>query len=374
MQLLVVCASLLLFLHHSQAADPNLNLVLVKDAVQSGAQCLDGSPPAYYIRRGLPTQWVVHFEGGGWCYNEDQCVDRSKTTLGSSKGYGPTMSVSGLFSNDPAVNPDFYNWTFVYLKYCDGASFSGDVAQPLVWKGTTLYFRGHRIFRALYNNLLTNGLSNATNLIVTGCSAGGLSTYLHLDEVRQIVPASINVRGLPDAGFFMDLPTFQGTPLIRPEYQYVARMQNVSYGVNSACINAKSPADQWQCFMAQYTLPFLRTPLFIMNPQYDSWQMGNVLALSSGCIQKPSTCSQQEMTAFQNFRTSMLQALTPALQSSTDGMWTDACVIHCQTLDQGGWTSIKVGGYSLQQTFGNWYFGRGHPKQNDCAWPCNPTC
>ena len=94
--------------------------------------CLDGSPPGYYIREGTGSgadKWILHQEGGGWCFTTEDCYNRSKTDLGSSKGWPPSVSTSGIgfLSDDKDVNPDFYSWTAVYMKYCDGASFAGYV-------------------------------------------------------------------------------------------------------------------------------------------------------------------------------------------------------------------------------------------------------
>ena len=72
------------------------------------------------------SNWIIHQEGGGWCYNEDLCLERSKTSLGSSTFWGPTASFNGFLSDEAMYNPQFYNWNVVYLKYCDGASFSGN--------------------------------------------------------------------------------------------------------------------------------------------------------------------------------------------------------------------------------------------------------
>lgn len=73
------------------------------------------------------TKWILHQEGGGWCYNEQECVERSKTVLGSSTSWPKTASFAGFLSPNEAVNPDFHNWNVAFLMYCDGASFSGDV-------------------------------------------------------------------------------------------------------------------------------------------------------------------------------------------------------------------------------------------------------
>lgn len=42
-----------------------------------------------------------------------------------------------------------------------------------------IYFRGHRILDAILNALFKRGLKEATQVLLTGCSAGGLATYLH---------------------------------------------------------------------------------------------------------------------------------------------------------------------------------------------------
>jgi hypothetical protein len=74
------------------------------------------------------TKFIIHLEGGGWCYNEDDCIGRSKTPLGSSTFWKTTAEYpGGLLSDDQTANPDFYNWNLAFVKYCDGASFAGSV-------------------------------------------------------------------------------------------------------------------------------------------------------------------------------------------------------------------------------------------------------
>ena len=66
------------------------------------------------------------------------------------------------------------------------------------------------------------------------------------------------------------------------QYQWVAKAQNVSGAVNAACAAAHTGEDAWKCFMAQYTLPFIKTPYFIVNSFYDAWQWGAILAMPCG--------------------------------------------------------------------------------------------
>ena len=47
--------------------------------------------------------------------------------------------------------------------------------------GSPLYFRGRRIIDTVLSHLTENhGLGDAENVLLTGCSAGGLATYLHI--------------------------------------------------------------------------------------------------------------------------------------------------------------------------------------------------
>ena len=106
--------------------------------------CLDGSAPGYYIRYGSgegETKWILHLEGGGWCANEGDCLNRSKTALGSSTFWPATVEFHGFLSDNATVNPDFYNWNMVFLMYCDGSSFAGNRLDPVDVLGSKIYMR-----------------------------------------------------------------------------------------------------------------------------------------------------------------------------------------------------------------------------------------
>lgn len=115
----------------------------------------------------------------GWCSDEADCLTRSRTSLGSSSTWEQTLSYEGIMSDSCFVNPDFCNYNRVAMKYCDGNSFSSD--RELVVNGTRLYMRGRRILDAVFRTLFKIGLAAAKNVLLTGCSAGGLATYLHAD-------------------------------------------------------------------------------------------------------------------------------------------------------------------------------------------------
>ena len=74
-----------------------------------------------------PHKWIIHMEGGGYCGNEVECVERSRTDLGSSKHWKELITLEGFLSDNCTENPHFCGWSMVFIPYCDGASFSGNV-------------------------------------------------------------------------------------------------------------------------------------------------------------------------------------------------------------------------------------------------------
>eukprot|EP00041_Stephanoeca_diplocostata_P014326 m.259386 g.259386 ORF g.259386 m.259386 type:complete len:333 (+) comp19662_c0_seq12:37-1035(+) len=268
-----------------------LDLYLLPNAtsVDIGAVCLDGSAPGYYATftnvSELSTSWVLYFKGGGWCYDESACAKRSNSELGSSHFFPKTFKFGGIMDADPKVNPDFANFNRVVLWYCDGASFSGNadapVPSPKTIHGGQMYFRGRRVLDALLQDLLDNhGLDKATEVLLSGGSAGGLSTFLHADYVRSQLPASVKkFKAAPVSGFFLLHDTAAGVPQYPNNMHNVFKMQNSSGGVNAKCLQAMGgPAapEAWKCIFANYSYAHTESPIFVINSAVDSWQMGNV--------------------------------------------------------------------------------------------------
>jgi hypothetical protein len=162
-----------------------------------GAKCLDGSPPTYDVSLNkTSSQWVLFLEGGGWCYGATvaaattSCASRggaqwpphsgdSDSSVVTAK-VGGDADIGGLMSSDPTINPDFYTWNKVFMHYCDGSSFGGGRADPIAvtrgGKPGDLWLRGRNNFDALVSHFSTTlGMDNATDIILSGGSAGGLA-------------------------------------------------------------------------------------------------------------------------------------------------------------------------------------------------------
>ena len=51
--------------------------------------CLDGTPYGFYFQKSATgsTKWSVSIDGGGWCYDEQDCLCRAGTSLGTNTGH-----------------------------------------------------------------------------------------------------------------------------------------------------------------------------------------------------------------------------------------------------------------------------------------------
>ena len=141
------------------------------------------------------------------------------------------------------------------------------------------------------------------------------------ETLRRGAARLANVRGLADAGFFLDHANISGAPRIRSEFQYLFAMANVSGSTNAACAAAHArdaPADAWRCFMAQYVLDYVRTPVFLAEGKYDSWQLNNVLQLGCGSPTPETTCGAARLQAFFAYGDAMAAAVGAALAKHPD--------------------------------------------------------
>lgn len=358
-----------------------VGLSLIAGAASTGAVCLDGTLPGYHLHRGYGSganSWLIHLEGGGWCNTIRTCVFRKKTPHGSSTHMEKLIPFTGILSNRAEENPDFYNWNRVKLRYCDGASFSGDSQN----EAKTLYFRGQRIWLAAMKDLMSKGMHYANQALLSGCSAGGLATILHCDEFRELFPRTTRVKCLSDAGLFLDVIDVSGGRTLRHMFGGVVRLQQVGKMLPQACTSRLDPT---LCFFPQNLIPLTKTPLFLLNAAYDSWQILASLAPHSAdprgywqkCRLNYAYCSSSQIQVLQDFRKQMLNAVSGFSGSKRNGLFINSCFAHCQTERQDTWfahNSPRIGNKGIAQSVGDWYFDRAEVKSIDCPYPCDKTC
>lgn len=382
---------------------------LTKFSTDPEARCLDGTPAGYWLSKGSGdgiNKFVVHHMGGGWCNNYLNCYMRAKMkVLGSSdkwlqevtcrggmdfdppgtSTYATSLSGSypcnddggmeGLLSYNSIENPLTWNWNKVFVPYCDGASFSGDVDEPVNFQGMDLHFKGYKILQAVYSHLLAyRDLDKASDVIISGSSAGGLAVFLHLDKIADMIRkggSKAKIVGVPDAGFFLDVPAlnsgyqmmlFQGQNL-----SGIYDFQNTRGSLNSQCLSENSDAP-YKCMLPQYFIKYIKTPFFLTQSFTDAWQFDNVFRLR--CSE--SGCNKREIDYLQHIRGTFEHLITHNVRAP-NGYWVTKCGEHTIVDHEGSWLLQPVKGSNfLMPSLVSWYNSHSsYVSVFDDAWSGN---
>lgn len=356
-------------------------LTLIQWAAAKGAVCLDGSLPGYHLHRGFGNgvnSWLVQLEGGGWCNDIRTCLYRKKTRRGSSYYMEKLLQFTGILSDKPEENPDFYNWNRVKIRYCDGASFLGEGYNM----AAGLFFRGQRIWLAAMEDLMSKGMRNANQALLTGCSAGGLAAIHHCDGFQALFTESTKIKCFADAGMFLDAVDVAGRRTLRSFFGGVVNLQGVSGNLPRICISRLNPT---LCFFPQNVLSTVQTPLFLLNSAYDVWQLQESLATKAAdphgywqdCNLNNAKCNTGQIQFLQGFRNQMLNSVEKFSLSIKNGLFINSCFAHCQSERQDTWfgnNSPSIRNKGIAKAVGDWYFDRSQVKIIDCPYPCDGTC
>ena len=149
-----------------------------------GPLCLRGGEYTVDTREGASDELVIFLQGGGACW-EDFCSAVEETN---------SLTAGGILDPDLEGNP-LADWDVVYLPYCDGALFAGDVDRVLpnsvLGEGEPGESMGYQ--RGLQN--LTASLDvavaefpNPSRIVLTGVSGGAFGTITAMPLVRYYYP------------------------------------------------------------------------------------------------------------------------------------------------------------------------------------------
>ncbi len=370
-----------------------LNLLNDKYSTSLNARCLDGSPPAYYINKPQvnsinASKYIIYFQGGGWCYTVEECFARSITSIGSSKSYEKIItsdSKGGIINSNETSNPNFHSWTRVWVPYCDGTSWSGNLNKPIVNKNNkTIHYRGRANMIALVTALRRDqGMNNATSVIIDGGSAGGLTVLLHSDFFGSLLPKHVlnNYAAIGDAGWFrpdMKLDKVGYTN----EMETMVKLSNASMDID--CLNHyNTDADKSKCIFAPIVFPFITTKMFILEGRYDSWQLHHILGWYCATYGKTlDNCTKNDNATLELYGTAMKKSIQLALKSSshhanTAGAFVSQCIIHVQSVfneNHDVWNNqLVINGKTPHDVVSEWYFGTTISSRSSSATTNNKS-
>lgn len=243
------------------AAPPGTDLFRF-DLNDPAAVCNDGTPALMFVRRASElvdiNRWQIHLQGGGGCRDGQSCAQRWRsidTNFGASKMsnfFAPTsIDGRGILSTSPENN--FATWNHVYLYYCSSDSWSGrghDVvtsadtgAGPIPYR---IHFHGADILDVSIGNLRGAGggvtysedgeiqipmpdLDDATDVILSGSSAGGTGVVKNADRIFDVLRSNNNQCATPE-----DCPLRLAAVV---DASYSASLEGLDHSTSTLCSN-----------------------------------------------------------------------------------------------------------------------------------------
>ncbi|CAE8644112.1 unnamed protein product [Polarella glacialis] len=305
-------------------------------------------------------QWaLVHQQHAtSFCSDLQDCLDRSESAHGSTDGEPHSRNLRDhgpYFSTDPKENPLLHDFNWVFVRYCDGGYFSGDVEHPVTVTSregnkkekTELYFRGRYIREAVVDYLKRNhGMHTASDVILAGCSSGAITTMFTMNVWRRLLDWVPRFSAFADSGFFLDEKGYSKGK------NFILKHQNASASLEPRCVE-RHQEKPWECFVAANTIPYAEAPLFVWQSRYDTNQLGG----------------RCEHSACKNAFGKRLEA-SIKLVLTWHGYFIDACSRHCwgkpQILGSKGKTPL----HALHQ----WYQGGLVHIIQSGSYPCESCC
>lgn len=304
------------------------------------------------------------------CFDEIDCAARKHSHLGSSSYWPHTLQgekAGGitLLSDDPNANPDFHDFNRLYVPYCSGDVFMGRQATPTnpfnASGSSTFYFQGFDLLATLTAQLL----SNATTVLLTGCSAGGIGTIFVADYMTKTLPNAL-IKAAPAAGWFgfgpFDRWEWFKHGKADPDPYHIGSVHGWLGGIKTYLAPAVEAcyADQHQdshlCGFAPFVYKYVKTPCFIAQNLADSFQVQHEGGMPGYLPTTPTERAYVVHFATQ-LRASLITTVLHGPKNLTDGLYAPGCYAHFLN------TSHLTRGASWFQALGSWFFGRPGQKQ-----------
>jgi hypothetical protein len=150
------------------------------------------------------------------------------------------------------------------------------------------FFKGQRIIDATLADLMAKkGLGQDPNreydLVLGGYSSGARGVMANCDRVAALLPPNIKLRCFMDSGHYLGLEPIQTTaPSFADRASNKWLQTNTSGVIPDECRAAYPGDEEWKCLLAQYRVPFIKTPYFLIHSQMDSFAIHNYIGSLGG--------------------------------------------------------------------------------------------
>jgi pectinacetylesterase len=158
----------------------------------AGTDCALDTPFAFYAHPGNPRRLMIYFQGGGACWNGENCdVEGRPTFKPSVDSTSDPARMGGILSLRNADNP-VREYTIVFVPYCTGDTFLG--SRTVTYTAGADSKRPHRTFEIHHVGAMNAAsamrwayahVSDPEIVFVTGSSAGAIPSPVYAAQAAQ---------------------------------------------------------------------------------------------------------------------------------------------------------------------------------------------
>lgn len=362
----------------------NYNKAIVNLPEFPEALCNDGTKPVYYHKQGFGSgskRWIIWLEGGGYCSSSDpnhelSCTKRDPYLTTSNDTPALLLDFEGMLKKSHTENPDFYSYNMVLVHYCSSDLWGGIGEQKVMndLTGQKYWYSGSKIVQAVIQDLKNKkGLSEATNVIFTGTSAGAAGVNLNTEKVREMLSPTTDMVSVIDALWGKRNSVFYSSAT--PEYERTAErgpiywsdlFQYVKMDIHPRCLQAISPkcapnekCARWdyRCGLPADTARYLSVPFYATNDTLD---------VIIGLHFRVNMCNLSDPQDYMPWYTEYTQELAPSKQKVTGFFETgfgQHGIVPSQYWSNPSVTLADGRRIAMKDSFGAWYFNRNnYPK------------
>ncbi len=341
------------------------------------AVCNDGTPAIIYVRAARAgatepdgpsaNRWVIHFLGGSSCDDYQECADRWcgvgqwQGTLMTTAFEGEFRNQSGLFNRN-GVNR-LADRNLVLMKYCSSDNWQGRRSNAILRDETdparsySLHFQGATIVSAIFDALERGvtgmpKLGDATDVLISGDSAGAVGARAHLDRLAARLRAAnptVRVRGNFEATFDPDYNGKQGFPAGDPRDPVYARktesynrvhVQQRNAQLDDSCLSAHRGAPYLCADNGYLTMNHITTPFFQMMDIQDQLLIDGFQEAGADFTDVEFAQGlTDQLTALTRIRDSALERTSISL---SPGVGARNCRLHVTWADDDGFFGRKL--------------------------------
>ena len=183
------------------------------------------------------------------------------------------------------------------------------------------------IVKTLLND---HNMSDASDVVLTGSSAGGIGALHQCDNVGSLVEDSASdatYKCLVDAGFFVNTTDFDGgTGTWTSQWETMVTTHGAMSSMSSSCKDEHEDGKEWECWFADTALPYVSYDVFLVQSVMDLWQLpynffsSELSDAQAGhdCLNNPlRMCTYATFAGIQSFREQLLVKLKEVASSSS---------------------------------------------------------